>query len=131
MGVAGLHYQHTFLSVYTWMCKVCFILCVKAVHECCNLLSFSSAEPDFSGSAVVIHLLCTGNMVPLCCYVNLKTSLACPMIPTFGNTQTIFLRVLTNSSVVNNSLVSCFDLRAEEPTPTKYLLFFSLCQLCS
>lgn len=62
-------------------------------------------------------------MAPLCCNVNLKTSLACPMIPTLGDMQTIFLEVLTNSSVINTDLVSCFNLRAKELALKKYLLF--------
>lgn len=59
-------------------------------------------------------------MAPLCCYVNLETSLACRMIPTFGDMQTIFLGMLTDSSVINTVLVSCFNLRAKELALKKY-----------
>lgn len=62
-------------------------------------------------------------MAPLYCYINLKTSLACPMSPTFGDRKKILLWVLTNSSVINTSLVSCFNLRAKELALAKYLLF--------
>lgn len=102
-----------FISFYAW----------KLLTRVGNLFSFSSAQPDFSGSVAVIHLLYTVNMAPLCCYVNLNTSLACPMTPTFGNMQTIFLGVLTKSSVINTSLVSCFNLGAKELALTEYLLF--------
>lgn len=108
-------------SFYTW----------KLFTRVGNLFSFSSALSDFSDSAVVIHLLCTGNTAPLCCYINLKTSLACPMTPTTGDRQTIFPGELTNSSVINTRAVSWFNLRAKKLALKKYLLFLSLCHLCS